>query len=196
MKSIYCTAFAAPVGYYKAFVKNDINLLELYEHFIKQSIRNRCEIATANGRLILTVPLSQRKNNMLLKEVRVCYKSNWQRQHLKSLATAYHSSPFFEFYVDELKKIYLQQPEFLIDWNHLVHQQILKWLKLQKAFESSSSYTLNYENSNDFRNKDWSLEMPQTYHQVFENKLGFMANLSILDLLFNCGNQSIVLLRS
>lgn len=191
MKSIFSTAFAAPVGYYKAFVQSETAVMEMHEHFIKQTIRNRCAIATSNGPLILTIPLSHRKNNMPVQEVQICYKSDWQRQHLKSLATAYHSSPFFEFYIDELKHIYAQQPSSLIEWNNTMHQQILKWLKVAKSFEKSSIYIKVYENANDFRNGNWEQEMIKPYHQVFENKHGFMAQLSVMDLLFNCGNQSL-----
>ncbi len=195
MKSIFCTSFAAPIGYYKAILQSEVNILEKHEHFIKQTIRNRCEIATSNGILILTVPLSERRNNMPVAEVRVCYKSAWQRQHLKSLATAYQSSPFFEFYIDELEAIYKLQPEYLIEWNQIIHQQILKWLKVIKPFESTLVYQRVYENTFDYRNTDWKKQSTSAYHQVFENKLGFMGNLSIFDLLFNCGNQALSILK-
>jgi len=190
MKSIFCTSFAAPIGYYQAILRSEVNILEKHEHFIKQTIRNRCEIATSNGILVLTVPLSKRKNNMPVSEVRVCYKSDWQRQHLKTLATAYKSSPFFEFYIDELEALYKLQPESLLEWNQLIHQQILKWLKVNKPFESSLVYQRMYENMHDYRNTDWKNIPANSYHQVFENKLGFVGNLSIFDLLFNCGNQA------
>lgn len=190
MKSIFSTSFAAPIGYYKAILNSEINILELYEHFVKQTIRNRCEIATSNGKLILTVPLSERKNNMPVHEVRICYRTAWQRQHLKTLATAYKSSPFFEFYIDELEEVYKIQAEKLIDWNQFIHQQILKWLKVNKPFESTLVYHKTYENTFDFRNVDWAQQPYQAYHQVFESKLGFVSNLSILDLLFNCGNEA------
>ena len=196
MNSIFCTSFVAPIGYYKAFLQSENILLEKHEHFIKQTIRNRCEIATSNGILILTVPLSARKNNMPVQEVCICYKTNWQRQHLKSLATAYKSSLFFEFYIDALESIYKLQPEKLMEWNQLMHLQILKWLKVTKPFESTLSYQKEYENREDFRNFDWKKKSIQTYHQVFENKLGFVGNLSILDLLFNCGNDALYYLKS
>jgi hypothetical protein len=190
MKSIFCTSFAAPIGYYQAILQSEVNILEKHEHFIKQTIRNRCEIATSNGILILTVPLSERKNNMPVAEVRVCYKSDWQRQHLKTLATAYQSSPFFEFYIDELEALYKLQPESLMEWNQIIHQQLLKWLKVNKPFESSLAYQRVHENTYDYRNTDWKNIPTNTYHQVFENKLGFVGNLSIFDLLFNCGNEA------
>jgi hypothetical protein len=196
MKSIFCTSFAAPIGYYKAFLQSDINILETHEHYIKQSIRNRCEIATSNGILILTVPLSERRNNMPVSEVRICYKSDWQRQHLKTLATAYKSSPFFEFYIDELEALYKLQPESLLEWNQIIHQQLLKWLRINKPFERTLAYQKVYENIQDYRNTAWkNLPTTTTYHQVFENKLGFVGNLSIFDLLFNCGNESQSILK-
>jgi hypothetical protein len=195
MNSIFCTAYAAPVSYYKAYMESDMNVLEMHEHFIKQTIRNRCEISTANGKLILTVPLSERKNNMSLKEVRICYRAQWQNQHIKTLVTAYQSSPFFEFYIDELLAIYRLKPENLSEWNRLIHQQILNWLKLHKNFELSTNYFKTYEQMNDFRNLDWQKQAYTSYHQVFENKVGFIPNLSIFDLLFNCGNQAINILK-
>jgi hypothetical protein len=168
----------------------------MHEHYIKQSIRNRCEIATSNGILILTVPLSEKRNNMPVSEVRICYKSDWQRQHLKTLATAYKSSPFFEFYIDELEALYKLQPESLLEWNQIIHQQLLKWLRINKPFDRTLAYQKVYENIQDYRNTAWkNLPTTTTYHQVFENKLGFVGNLSIFDLLFNCGNESQSILK-
>jgi hypothetical protein len=195
MKSIFCTSYAAPIGYYKAIVESETIILEQNEHFVKQTIRNRCEIASANGILILTVPLSERKNNMPLQQVNICYKTAWQRQHIKSLITAYKSSPFFEFYYDELETIYRLQPASLTSWNQIIHQQIIKWLKINKSFENTSTYQKAYENMNDFRNFDWKKQPCRSYHQVFENKLGFVGNLSIFDLIFNCGNQANIYLK-
>ncbi len=196
MKSIFCSAYAAPIGYYKAIVNSKMIMLEQHEHYIKQSIRNRCELATANGILILTVPLSERKNNMQITAVQICYKTAWQRLHIKSMETAYKSSPFFEFYIDDLLQIYKQQPQYLVDWNNLIHQQIVKWLKLKIAFEKTVEYQKVYEAANDFRTENWKNKSSIQYHQVFESKLGFISNLSIYDLLFNCGNEAAILLKS
>ena len=196
MNSILCTSYAAPIAFYKAIAKSETIWLEKHEHFIKQSVRNRCEIATSNGRLILTAPLSARKNNMPIHEVQLCYKTNWQNQHIKSLTTAYQSSPFFEYFIDDLKKIYALKPYLLIEWNQLIHEQIMKWLKLNAIIQSTLTYQKVYEDTLDYRAEIWSNETIQTYHQVFENKHGFLKNLSIYDLLFNCGNQSTQILNS
>lgn len=191
MTGIFTTAYAAPISYYKLLLQCNTQLLELNEHFIKQTIRNRCEIATSNGKLILTVPLSQRKNNMIVKDVCVSYQNNWQRQHIKSLETAYQSSPFFEFFIDDLKLAYQFQPKFLIDWNDSIHQMILNWLKLKIEFVQTDSYHKVYENTIDFRMNEWSNYEALNYHQVFESKHGFISHLSMYDLIFNCGNQAL-----
>ncbi|HRG58340.1 MAG TPA: WbqC family protein [Bacteroidia bacterium] len=191
MNGIFTTAYAAPISYYKLLLQCNTQLLELNEHFIKQTIRNRCEIATSNGKLILTVPLSQRKNNMIVKDVCVSYQNNWQRQHIKSLETAYQSSPFFEFFFDDLKLAYQFQPKFLTDWNYSIHQMILNWLKLKIEFVQTDSYHKVYENTIDFRKNEWSNYETLNYHQVFESKHGFISHLSIYDLIFNCGNQAL-----
>ena len=191
MTGIFTTAYAAPISYYKLLLQCNTQLLELNEHFIKQTIRNRCEIATSNGKLILTVPLSQRKNNMIVKDVCVSYQNNWQRQHIKSLETAYQSSPFFEFFIDDLKLAYQFQPKFLIDWNDSTHQMILNWLKLKIEFVQTDSYHKVYENTIDFRMNEWSNYEALNYHQVFESKHGFISHLSMYDLIFNCGNQAL-----
>lgn len=171
-------------------MNSDINILEYHEHYIKQTIRNRCKIATSNGILILTVPLHERKNNTPIRDIRISYKTDWQRQHIKSLETAYKSSPFFEFYSDELKFIYSQKPEYLIEWNQRIHQQISTWLKLQKTFVISETYQKIYADANDYRTEQWPELATTPYHQVFENKHGFIPDLSIFDLVFNCGNQA------
>jgi hypothetical protein len=195
MKNIFSTAYAAPIDYYRAMLTSEVNLICLHEHFIKQTIRNRCLIATSNGILILTIPLNERKNNMAVHEIRISYKTDWQRQHIKSLETAYKASPFFEFYLDDLKTIYQKRPEYLLEWNQQIHHQIIRWLKMNHDLKPSTSYQKNYENAIDFRLKVWPKSEPLSYHQVFENKLGFLPNLSIYDLIFNCGNQALSLLQ-
>jgi hypothetical protein len=195
MNGIFSTAYAAPTAYYATLFKCDLKWLEIHEHFIKQTIRSRCEIATANGTLMLSIPIHQRKNNMPISMVCISYKESWQRQHLKSLETAYQSSPFFEFYIDELKQAYRVQPEYLLDWNALIHQLIMKWLKINLPLAPTISYHKEVSDGKDFRLNEWPNDIVLPYHQVFESKFGYIKNLSVFDLLFNCGNQSLHYLK-
>lgn len=196
MTGIFTTAFAGSIGYYSSMINCNHRLLEAHENFVKQSIRNRCYIATGNGVLILTVPLVGRYNHMPLKEARICYRQNWQRQHIKSLETAYQSSPFFEYYVDELKSLYQLKPDSLLEWNSLVHQLIEKWLKLNLSYEFTTCYEKVYAHIFDYRGYTWEQKQALPYHQVFESKQGFIPHLSIFDLLFNCGNQAVNYLKT
>ena len=194
MTGVFTTAYAAPIGYYKTILRCDASYIEVNENFIKQTIRNRCIIATSNGPLTLSIPLLGRRNNMSVSEIMICYKQSWQRQHIKSMETAYHSSPFFEFYHDDLKALYAIQPNSLLEWNNLVHQFVLKCLKHSLTFEPTTSYQKTYEH--DFRNNEWKGYSQQHYHQVFESKLSFMPDLSIYDLMFNHGSMALQYLKS
>ena len=193
MNALFYSAYAAPVDYYKNVAKATTIYIEAQEHFLKQTFRNRCVIASANGPLKLSIPISGSKNNTAMADIKICYKNNWQLQHLRTFVAAYNSSPFFEFYVPELQNIFNQKPENLIEWNMLLHQQIMKWLKLNTPTRLTESYQKEYSNGIDFRTLE-PINNHTNYHQVFENKFGFTPNLSILDLLFNCGNQSVNIL--
>lgn len=194
MIGIFTTAYAAPIGYYKTILQYDAACIEVNENFIKQTFRNRCIIATSNGPLNLSIPLLGRRNNMPVSEIMICYKQAWQRQHIRSMETAYYSSPFFEFYHDDLKALYAIQPKSLLEWNKHVHTLVLKWLKLPLTFAPTINYQKTYDY--DFRNIDWKGYTQQSYHQVFESKLGFIPDLSIYDLMFNQGSMALQYLKN
>jgi D-serine dehydratase len=131
MTGVFTTAYAAPIGYYKTILRCDASYIEVNENFIKQTIRNRCIIATSNGPLTLSIPLLGRRNNMPVSEMMICYKQSWQRQHIRSMETAYHSSPFFEFYHDDLKALYAIQPNSLsLDKQLFMHSREPTYLSL------------------------------------------------------------------
>lgn len=194
MNSIFSTAYAAPIGYYQAFIQSDDCFIETHENFVKQTIRNRCRIATSNGIQNLIIPISGSKNHIPISDIKICYKTNWQRQHIKALETAYKSSPFFEYYADELALLYTTQPRFLCDWNLLVHNQITKWLGLKKEFSKTKYFEKVIPLTNDLRNYSPIQNKLIIYYQVFEMRTGFLHDLSIYDLLFNCGNTALNLI--
>jgi hypothetical protein len=169
--------------------------IEAYENYQKRSFRNRCAIATSNGVQVLSIPLKKGKNNQQpIRDVQIAYDDNWQKQHWHSLQTAYGKSPFWEFYTPQLEPIFLKKYTFLFDLNFDILTVILKILKLNKTVNVSltESYIKNYESDSviDLRFEKPSLYV-KPYPQVFEDRHGFLPDLSVLDLIFCCGNQTL-----
>ena len=184
------TAYFGPISYYAILLQHPHCSIELHEHFIKQSIRNRCDIYGANGKLQLTIP-KQRKGSdkTIIKEIQISYKQNWQKEHWNAIVSSYNSSPYFEYYKDELQPFFEQEEMLLINFNYKLQSVILKLLQEEKEAKTTNEY-LHKGNFSDLRNHKWNLEKQEKYTQVFMEKHGFIANLSILDLLFNLGPES------
>ena len=202
MENICLTsAYLAPVEYYSAMAKADIVFLEHCEFYEKQSYRNRCNIAGANGPLALTIPVEKSKGSrMLTRDVRISEHSDWQLQHWRSIESAYNSTPFFEYYKDDLIPFYEKNWTFLWDFNTEIQTKLLELLDLQINIQLTKEYKVDFdENVQDVRNsihpkKETEVGSFKTYYQVFEQRFGFIPNLSSIDLLFNMGNESILIL--
>ena len=184
------TAYLAPVKYYAILLQAKNCSIEHHEHFIKQSIRNRCEIYGANGELRLTIPKERKgSSKTIISEIKISYKDDWQKLHWNAIKSAYNSSPFFEYYSNELEVFYQEKESNLIIFNNKLQEVILDLLQE----ENNSTPTVEYLHSGNFtdlRNHDFTLEDPEKYNQVFMEKHGFIPNLSILDLLFNLGPET------
>ncbi len=198
--AILSTAYLAPIQYYSKLKNYSNCIIEHYEHLPKQTFRSRCDIYSPNGILTLSIPLVKRNQRQVIKDVKISNEYDWQKLHWRSLESCYRRSPFFEYFEDDLKGFYLEKKfDFLIDFNETIQNEIFTLLKLKPNFIFSTEYHNNYENVDDFRNiispkKSLSLDVdftPPTYIQVFENKLGFIPNLSIVDLLFNLGSRAL-----
>ena len=202
MENICLTsAYLAPVEYYSAMAKADTVFLEHCEFYEKQSYRNRCNIAGANGQLALTIPVEKSKGSrMLTRDVRISEHSDWQLQHWRSIESAYNSTPFFEYYKDDLIPFYEKNWTFLWDFNTEIQTKMLELLDLQIDIQLTKEYKVDFdENVQDVRNtihpkKETEVGSFKTYYQVFEQRFGFIPNLSSIDLLFNMGNESILIL--
>lgn len=180
-----------PVIFYKTSFEVSHIVFDQYEHYQKMSFRNRTMIAGANGIIILSVPLEQgRDQKRIMKDVRIANREKWQSLHWKSIQSAYNRSPWFEYYQDELSGLYQKRFEFLVDWNQACFEWSIQKTGLNLGFSLSDSYRPEYdpEQYMDRRNrilpKNYSQFGTIKYRQVFEEKLGFLPNLSILDLLF------------
>lgn len=182
-------------SYWKLITSNEV-IFDVYEHYQKRSYRNRAHIVGANGLLRLSIPLMHGKNqHAAIKDVRISYSERWQELHWQSLVSCYSRSPYFEYYEDVIKPFYTQCYELLTDYNFAFMEVIAKLLKS----EINYSLSTEYQTKEKFLTYDWRNKIiPNNtvvanfpiYHQVFNDRMDFLQDVCILDLLFNCGNQS------
>lgn len=193
---IFPIFYCGPIEYYFQLTKYEHVLFETMEHYVKQSYRSRCSIYGANGKLNLIIPLEEKGQRKPMKDIKVQQDRHWIQQHWKSLASAYRSSPFFEYYEDKFAKHYEKLPKFLIDFNLDLHEIISATMELNTTFHRTTQYEktdLNLDKRNTFSPKNNNLTTNisnNSYIQVFSDKHGFIPNLSILDLIFNEGPNS------
>ena len=175
-------------------------LFEVSDNYQKQTYRNRTYIYGANGKLGLFIPvIHTHKNRELYKDVKISYESDWMALHLKSLQSAYRSSPYFEYFEDDFIKLYSEKEIFLSEFNIKCIDLITELLDVNLNHEKSESYNENYSGVNDLRDlsvarKEKEYATPK-YIQVFESKHGYLPNLSILDILFSEGNNTTSLIN-
>jgi len=196
------TAYLAPVSYYVLLARAGKVVIEQHENYQKQSYRNRCLIAAANGPMVLSIPVKKPlpgKNS--IRDIQLSGHGNWQHMHWNSLVSAYASSPYFAFYRDDIRPFYEKKYKYLFDFNEALREEICALLHLEPRLEYSKSYTTGPETEIlDYRElihpKKQRLEelLPGPYVQVFDRKFGFLPDLSVLDLLFNTGPEACLFL--
>ncbi len=203
MKALLSSTYFGPVQWYQKLNRSEECLIEQHESFIKQTYRNRMVIATTNGPLALTIPTNH-DTSMAMKDIRISDHANWRHVHWNALLSAYGESPFFEFYQDDIRPFYEKKYEFLFDFNMETMQKMIELLDIRPKISLTDEYVgseelrVQSEEYWDFRESirpkhplpdpDFT---PRRYYQVYEQKHGFLPNMSILDLLFNEGNEAI-----
>lgn len=195
-----------PIEYFKQFVQFPHVVIEAHENYQKGSYRNRCHITHSTGVQVLSVPLRKGKNaKQPIKEVAIAYDMDWQKQHWQSIRTAYGSAPFWEHYAPPLEPFFFKKWDYLFDLNMAILETFLKILKLKNTVNLSFStdYNLYFtpEGINeglDFRNKilpNKTNFQGEKYAQLFQERTGFIPNLSILDLVFCTGPQALSIIK-
>lgn len=194
--AIFPLLYLPPIEYFSKIAEHkQAVIVENAENFEKQTYRNRASIHSPNGKLDLIVPVIKgSKNHTKVKDVKISYDFNWQRLHLLSLQTSYRSSAYFEFYEDDLMPFYENKWVFLFDYNEELFNHLLRFLKMNIEYSYTNDFQKEYPDVLDFRSSIHPKRSVQnavnTYFQVFEERNGFLPNLSIADLLFNQGPQS------
>ncbi|HTL80966.1 MAG TPA: WbqC family protein [Bacteroidia bacterium] len=190
------TTYLGPISWYRNLLTGEDVVIDIHEHYIKQTFRNRCSICGPNarpddpfgrGKMELIVPVNA-PNHTAMKDVRIDYSDGWQRKHWGAIRSAYGQSPFFNFYSDKFEKFYRDKSKiFLIDLNHELMEVILQILKEKIKVEFSNKF-IPYGES-DLRLPSSVFSVPE-YQQVFSDRFPFIPDLSIIDLLFCTGPEA------
>lgn len=194
MKILLPIFYLPPISWFSEFLKEENEVvLEQSENFPKQTYRNRTNVYGANGKLSLIIPIHH-TGVRCIKNLEISYVEDWQKLHWKSIKNAYQSSPYFEYYETKLENIFKDQPKTLLAFNLKAIEIILQILKQEKQFLLTEEYQKSPEMI-DFRSafsakKDTEYNMDE-YYQTFSDKLGFIKDLSIIDLICNMGPEAI-----
>lgn len=224
--ALLSTTYFGPIQWYQKLNRYDHCVIEQFDNFQKQTYRNRCRIATANGSQVLTVPVERTEGKCLMRDVRISDHGAWRHLHWNALQSAYGESPFFEFYADDLHPFFERRWTFLLDFNMDITNKLCELLDIHPRLSLTTNYlpltpgeeeksfgkeekTLGEDEKSleemepfiDFReaihpkhplpDADFA---PRPYYQQHAPRHGFQPNLSILDLLFNEGNEAIFFL--
>lgn len=193
------SSYLPPIAYFARLYGAEQALIEGYDHYVKQTYRNRCTIADANGRLTLTIPVEKTADKTAMKDIRLSEHGNWRHVHRHAFISAYRHSPFFEYYADEFLSFYEKRYTFLYDFNMELMQWLVEQIDLSVHLMPTQAYLLPREleagmlDCRAFSLLEASTAVP--YYQVFHTKHGFLPHLSTVDLLFNMGAESVLILR-
>lgn len=200
MNSLLLPTYFPSISHFAVMVQSENITFEMEDNFQKQTNRNRTYIYSPNGIQLLNIPVKHSKTaHQKTKDVLIENEFDWQKQHFKSLEAAYRSSPFFEFFEDDIIPVFEKKHTFLMDLNMEVLDIVTKCLRMKLDFSKTTEYFHEVENISDFRYLSNGKKDPNSfekYTQVFDDKHGFINNLSVLDLLFNEGKFAMDYLKS
>lgn len=205
MQILLSSAYLPPVQYFAHLQSAEQVWIEQYDHYQKQTYRNRCVIAAPDGPLSLTVPIEKpNTQKAFMRDIRISDHGNWRHLHWNAIESAYNHTPFFEYYKDDFRPFYEKKFDFLVDYNEQLCQLVCQLIDIDTSFQRTESYIAEPSNTiidlrdaihpkKELMNDASFSAVP--YYQVFQERLGFLPNLSIIDLLFNMGPEAILVLQ-
>lgn len=208
MNCLLSTAYLPPVQWFTKLMTEDDVYVEQWESYHKQTYRNRCVIDSSNGTVVLTIPVEKPADgSRLVKDMRISDHDDWRIKHWHALESSYYNSPFFEFYQDDFRPFYERKYDFLLDFNVALVEKCMELIGFNKELRLNDRFIdpddIDSSEIRDFRqtispkktlDTDYDF-IAKPYYQVFSQKTGFKPNLSIVDLIFNMGPESILILK-
>lgn len=195
---LYPTYFPS-ISHYIAMVQAESVTFEVEDTFQKQSNRNRMYIYSPNGLQMLNIPIKHALERQKFKDVKIEYAFDWQKNHFKSLEAAYRTSPFFEYFEDDIRLIFEKKTVFMQDLNFQIIEIVNNCLGFNLSFDKTKEYhheNVAYIDLRNLANGKKDTTQIESYTQVFDDKHGFLNNLSVLDLLFNEGRYALDYLKN
>ena len=194
MKSILLPTYFPSLLFWKIILKDNFFWMK-NSYYKKQTLRNRMFIHGANGKLMLSIPIRHSGINQkrFYDDVSIDSSSDWKKNHFKSIKIAYQSSPYFEFYEEDLKNFYQVETSNLYNFNLKSVELVLKWLEMDtnnRIIDFNIEIYKQSKNIKEIDNREIKKKSNIKYIQTFEDKNGFIDGLSILDIIFNCGPKT------
>ncbi len=190
MKVLLPISYLGPVSYYIILIKSENIFFETCEFFVKQSLRNRCNILSANGNQTLSIPKERKSaDKTKISDIKISNSQKWQKTHWQALLSSYNSSPFFEYYKDHFFDFYHTPQSNLFDLNFKLIQTILSILQIEKKINLTTDFEKKFDGI-DYRNHKFKSNKIEKYEQVFSDKFDFYNDISIIDVIFNLGPET------
>lgn len=188
MEQFFPLLYFGPTEYYRILAQSENPIWVTQERYTKQTLRNRCSIYGANGKIQLSLPVVRPNGKLTsVSESLISYAENWQQIHWRSIKSAYGRTPYFEYFEDKFEALYQDETQNLQAFLEKTNQVVLSILKIEKPTIHTDKVDTALQKHLDAMCESSFYETERPYYQIFEDRHGFIPNLSVLDWIFHCG---------
>lgn len=205
MDLLLSTAYFPSIEYMACLTKASRVFIEKHETYPKQSLRNRCYLAGSQGVQMLSIPVVKTLgNNTPVDKIVIDNAQDYRNHHFKTIQTLYSSAPFYDYYIDFVKEDIFNPENNLMEYNLTILKRLMSFLEIKVNIDFTDCFQKHKNDKFDLRfalshktayGTFSIIKSVQTYSQVFSDRNGFFANLSVIDLIFNEGPSASAILK-